>query len=82
MGLLQRDPVRTAVAAGDAIRTDEVPTSRAVRGAGTTVRRGVMEVSEVTRRGTVGRTARFVANWMRGRVEQPAPRKEGQDKAG
>ncbi|WP_078507013.1 hypothetical protein [Streptomyces viridochromogenes] len=82
MDPVQGDPVRTVVAAGDTTGTDEVPTSRAARRPGTTVRRGVMEVSEVTRRGTVVRTARFVANWVPELREQPDPWKESQDKAG
>ncbi|MET9762904.1 hypothetical protein ABZ016_28360 [Streptomyces sp. NPDC006372] len=46
------------------------------------VRRGVMEVSEVTRTGTVVRTARFMANWVPGPAERPTLRKKCQCKAG
>ena len=54
------DRVEIVVDAGDTTRTYEVVASRAGRRVETAVRRGVVEVSEVTRNGTVVRTARFM----------------------
>ncbi|CAM5495491.1 putative protein OS=Streptomyces fumanus OX=67302 GN=GCM10018772_47350 PE=4 SV=1 [Streptomyces fumanus] len=56
--------------------------SRAGRRVETAVRRGVVEVSEVTRSGTVVRPARFMANRVLALVEQPVPREDGSEKAG
>ncbi|MBB5809850.1 hypothetical protein HNR72_000878 [Streptomyces collinus] len=70
------------VDAGDTTRTYDVVASRAGRRVETTVRRGVVEVSEVTRSGRVVRTARFMANRVLALVEQPVPREESADKDG
>ncbi|MFJ5731219.1 hypothetical protein [Streptomyces paradoxus] len=81
------------VDAGGTTRTYEVVASRAGRGVETVVRRGVVEVSEVTRWGSphavqaVGegrfvRTARFMANRVPALVEQPVPREDSSDKEG
>nr|WP_202543242.1 hypothetical protein [Streptomyces sp. SID8382] len=70
------DRVEIVVDAGDTTRTYEVVASRAGRRVETAVRRGVVEVSEVTRNGAVVRTARFMANRVLALVEQPVPRGE------
>ncbi len=46
------------------------------------MRRGVVEVSEVTRSGSVVRTARFMANRVLALVEHPVPRVEESEAAG
>ncbi|MFJ6557546.1 hypothetical protein ACIQNT_35825 [Streptomyces luteogriseus] len=79
---MKGDRVEIVVDAGDTTRTYEVVASRAGRRVETAVRRGVVEVSEVTRSGTVVRTARFMANRVLALVEQPIPREETLDKAG
>jgi hypothetical protein len=63
--------VEKVVDAGDSTRTYEVVATRAGRRVETAVRRGVVEVSEVTRSGTVVRTARFMATRVLALVEQP-----------
>jgi hypothetical protein len=82
IGPVKGDRVEIVVDAGDTTRTYEVVASRAGRRVETAVRRGVVEVSEVTRSGTVVRTARFMANRVLALVEQPIPREESSDKAG
>ncbi|MBQ1091193.1 hypothetical protein [Streptomyces sp. B93] len=74
IGPTKGDRVEIVVDAGDTTRTYEVVASRAGRRVETVVRRGVVEVSEVTRRGSVVRTARFMANRVLALVEQPVPR--------
>jgi hypothetical protein len=58
--------------AGEATRTYEVRATRAGRRVEITNRRGVVEVSEVTRTGTPVRTARFMASRVVALVEHPA----------
>ncbi|MBB4895095.1 hypothetical protein FHS39_004162 [Streptomyces olivoverticillatus] len=53
---------------------------RAGRRVETAVRRGVVEVSEVTRTGVVVRTARFMANRVLALVEHPVPRVDGSER--
>lgn len=60
------------VEAGDAPRTYEVTATKAGRRVEITNRRGVVEVSEVTRSGTPVRTARFMASRVLALVEHPA----------
>ncbi|GAA4546736.1 hypothetical protein [Streptomyces collinus] len=79
---MKGDRVEIVVDAGDTTRTYDVVASRAGRRVETTVRRGVVEVSEVTRSGRVVRTARFMANRVLALVEQPVPREESADKDG
>ncbi|MEU1280379.1 hypothetical protein [Streptomyces sp. NPDC005805] len=76
---MKGDRVEIVVDAGDTTRTYEVVASRAGRRVETAVRRGVVEVSEVTRSGTVVRTARFMANRVLALVEQPVPRETEQE---
>ncbi|MEU7719860.1 hypothetical protein [Streptomyces tibetensis] len=79
---MKGDRVEIVVDAGDTTRTYDVVASRAGRRVETTVRRGVVEVSEVTRSGRVVRTARFMANRVLALVEQPVPREGSSDKEG
>jgi hypothetical protein len=76
------DRVEIVVDAGDTTRTYEVVATRAGRRVETAVRRGVVEVSEVTRSGSVVRTARFMQNRVLALVEQPIPRAEGEEHGG
>jgi hypothetical protein len=76
------DRVEIVVDAGDTTRTYEVVASRGGRRVETAVRRGVVEVSEVTRNGSVVRTARFMATRVLALVEQPVPREDSSEKAG
>jgi hypothetical protein len=74
--IVKGDRVEIVVDAGDTTRTYEVVAGRAGRRVETAVRRGVVEVSEVTRNGSVVRTARFMANRVLALVEQPMPRQD------
>ncbi|SFO24399.1 hypothetical protein K8Z49_31045 [Actinomadura madurae] len=58
-------------AGGDGTRTYEITASRAGRRVEVATRRGVVEVSEVTRTGTAVRTARFMASRVLALVEHP-----------
>ncbi|MES9536939.1 hypothetical protein AB0C21_07675 [Spirillospora sp. NPDC049024] len=58
-------------AGGEGTRTYEVAASRAGRRVEVATRRGVVEVSEVTRTGTPVRTARFMASRVLALVEHP-----------
>jgi hypothetical protein len=82
IGRVKGDRVEIVVDAGDTTRTYEVVASRAGRRVETAVRRGVVEVSEVTRNGSVVRTARFMANRVLALVEQPVPREDSSEKPG
>lgn len=62
---MKGDRVETVVDAGDTTRTYEVVASRAGRGVETPVRRGVVEVSEVT---------------LLALVEQPVPRQDASER--
>ncbi len=77
---MKGDRVEIVVDAGDTTRTYEVVASRAGRRVETAVRRGVVEVSEVTRNGSVVRTARFMANRVLALVEQPVPREDSSER--
>jgi hypothetical protein len=58
-------------AGGDGTRTYEVTASRAGRRVEGATRRGVVEVTEVTRTGTPVRTARFMSSRILALVEHP-----------
>lgn len=73
---MKGDRVEIVVDAGDSTRTYEVAATRAGRRVETAVRRGVVEVSEVTRSGTAVRTARFMATRVLALVEHPVPRED------
>ncbi|MEO3846935.1 hypothetical protein ABGB09_04635 [Streptomyces sp. B8F3] len=75
---MKGDRVEIVVDAGDTTRAYQVVASRAGRRVETSVRRGVVEVSEVTRSGSVVRTARFMATRVLALVEHPVPRTDGE----
>ncbi|HEY1627556.1 MAG TPA: hypothetical protein VGG16_27580 [Streptosporangiaceae bacterium] len=58
--------------AGEATRTYQVMATRAGRRVEIANRRGVIEVTEVTRTGTAVRTARFMSSRVVAMVEHPA----------
>jgi hypothetical protein len=58
--------------AGEATRTWQVTATRAGRRVEIANRRGVIEVTEVTRTGSAVRTARFMASRVVALVEHPA----------
>jgi len=60
--------------AGGETRTYELTATRAGRRVEISSRRGLVEVTEVTRGGTPVRTARFMASRVLALVEHPAPR--------
>jgi hypothetical protein len=66
------DRVEIVIDAGGTSRTYEVTATRAGRRVEVITGRGVVEVMEVTRGGTVVRTARFMANRVLALVEHPA----------
>jgi hypothetical protein len=66
------DRVEIVIDAGEGNRTYEVTATRAGRRVDIATRRGVVEVSEVTRNGTPVRTARFMASRILALVEHPA----------
>jgi hypothetical protein len=66
------DRVEIVVDIGAGTRTYEVVATRAGRRVEIANRRGVVEVSEVTRTGTPVRTARFMASRIISMVEYPA----------
>jgi hypothetical protein len=71
---MRGDRVEIVVDAGGESRTYEVSATRAGRRVEVSIVRGVVTVSEVTRGGSVVRTARFMANRVLALVEHPAPR--------
>ena len=68
---MKGDRVEIVVDAGDGTRSYEVTATRAGRRVEIANRRGVVEVSEVTRSGTAVRTARFMASRVVALVEHP-----------
>lgn len=72
---MKGDRVEIVVDTGAAPLTYEVTATRAGRRVETTIRRGVVEVAEVTRGGTVVRTARFMSGRVLALVEHPVPRR-------
>ncbi|OLB78156.1 MAG: hypothetical protein AUI14_13980 [Actinobacteria bacterium 13_2_20CM_2_71_6] len=71
---MKGDRVEIVVDAGGEPRTYEVAATRAGRRVEVAISRGVVTVSEVTRGGSVARTARFMASRVLALVEHPAPR--------
>jgi hypothetical protein len=69
---MKGDWVEIVVDVGGETRTYEVVATRAGRRVEITTRRGVVEVSEVTRTGGPVRTARFMASRVLALVEHPA----------
>jgi hypothetical protein len=68
------DRVEVTVDVGNGVQTFEITASRAGRRVEVTSGRSVTEVSEVTRGGTVVRTARFMTPRIVALVEHPASR--------
>ena len=79
---MKGDRVEVVIDAGGDTRTYEVVATRAGRKVETSTRRGVVEVTEVTRGGTPVRTARFMASRVLALVEHPAKRKMPDDESG
>ncbi len=69
---MKGDRVEIVVDVGDGTRTYEVGATRAGRRVEVATRRGLVEVTEVTRTGTPVRTARFMASRIVSLVEYPA----------
>jgi hypothetical protein len=69
------DRVEIVIDAGGNTMTYEVTATRAGRRVEVVNRRGLVEVSEVTRGGTSVRTARFMSSRVLALVEHPAPRR-------
>ena len=68
---MKGDWVEIVIDAGEATRSYEMIATRAGRRVEISNRRGVVEVSEVTRTGTPVRTARFMASRILALVEHP-----------
>lgn len=69
---MKGDWVEVVIDAGEGTRAYEVAATRAGRRVDIATRRGIVEVSEVTRTGTPVRTARFMASRIIALVEHPA----------
>ncbi len=69
---MKGDRIEIVVDLGDATKTYEVSATRAGRRVEVATRRGLVEVSELTRNGTPVRTARFMASRIIALVEHPA----------
>jgi hypothetical protein len=77
------DKVEIVIDAGGATKTYEVTATRAGRRVEVVTRRGVVEVTELTRGGAPVRTARFMASRVLALVEHPARRRRaGADSGG
>ena len=74
---MKGDRVEIVIDSGEGTRNYEVTATRAGRRVEIANRRGIIEVSEVTRTGTAVRTARFMAGRVIALVEHPAPRRGG-----
>ena len=72
---MKGDRVEIVIDAGGATRNYEVTATRAGRRVEVVNRRGVVEVTELTRGGTPVRTARFMASRVLALVEHPADRR-------
>ena len=69
---MKGDRVEIVIDSGDGVQPYEVTATRAGRRVDIANRRGIIEVSEVTRSGTSVRTARFMASRVVALVEYPA----------
>ena len=72
---MKGDKVEIVIDAGGVTKTYEVAATRAGRRIEVVNRRGLVEVSELTRGGVAVRTARFMASRVVAVVEHPAPRR-------
>ncbi len=66
------DRIEVVIDVGESTRTYEISATRAGRRVEVATRRGLVEVTEVTRTGTPVRTARFMAGRIISLVEYPA----------
>jgi len=66
------DRVEIVIDSGDGTQTYDIRATKAGRRVDIANRRGIIEVSEVTRTGTPVRTARFMASRVVALVEYPA----------
>ena len=69
---MRGDRVEITVDVGDGVKVFDVVATRAGRRVDITTGRNLIEVSEITRGGTVVRTARFMASRVIALVEHPA----------
>ena len=69
---MKGDRVEVVIDSGEGTQTYEITASKAGRRVDIANRRGIIEVSEVTRTGTPVRTARFMASRVVALVEYPA----------
>ena len=69
---MKGDRVEVVIDSGEGTRTYEIAATKAGRRVEVANRRGVVEVSEVTRTGSPVRTARFMASRVVALVEHPA----------
>jgi hypothetical protein len=74
---MKGDRVEIVVDAGEVTKTYDVVATRAGRRVEVVTRRGVVEVSELTRGGTAVRTARFMTSRVIALVEHPASATRG-----
>jgi hypothetical protein len=79
---MRGDRVEVAVDIGTGVQTYEIVATKAGRRVEVSTGRGIVEVSEVTRNGTIVRTARFMTSRVVALVEHPAdgqeqPRRRG-----
>ena len=72
---MKGDRVEIVIDAGGTTRTYEVAATKAGRRVEVVNRRGLVEVTELTRGGTAVRTARFMASRVLALVEHPADRR-------
>ena len=73
---MKGDRVEIVIDAGGTTRTYEIQATRAGRRVEISHGRGIVEVTETTRGGSVVRTARFMAGRVLALVEHPAARPE------
>ena len=69
---MKGDRVEVVIDSGEGTQTYEITATKAGRRVDIANRRGIIEVSEVTRTGTPVRTARFMASRVVALVEYPA----------
>ena len=73
---MKGDRVEVVIDSGEGTRTYEIAATRAGRRVEIVNRRGLVEVSEVTRTGSPVRTARFMATRVVALVEHPVATKD------
>jgi hypothetical protein len=78
---MRGDRVEVVIDAGDTTKTYDIVATRAGRRVEISQGRGLVEVTEVTRRGTPIRTARFMAARVIAVVEHPASDQAAADEA-